>query len=163
MLRSNFMRILLVAGSVLILIGVILMTWMLLTEDDRNVIVVNIDGKIPAIKFESLKLIPGGECEYTITLKGDNAKEYEFFIDFAESEEKTLKHFARVKIISNNEVVYDELLADAFESEALKLPVDFNIDLNTELKIVYYMPLEVGNEAKNAEAKFELLLKAINE
>ena len=46
--KKYILRILLVAGSVLILIGVILMTWMLLTEDDRNVIVVNIDGKIPA-------------------------------------------------------------------------------------------------------------------
>ena len=34
---------------------------------------------------------------------------------------------------------------------------------NTELKIVYYLPLEVGNEAKKAEAFFELLIKASNE
>ena len=31
------------------------------------------------------------------------------------------------------------------------------------MKIVYYMPIEIGNEAKNAEAIFDLLLTATNE
>ena len=68
-----------------------------------------------------------------------------------------------MKIVSNGETVYDELLATAFEDEILVLPVDFNEGINTELKIVYYLPLEVGNEAKNAEAVFEVLLTASNE
>ena len=51
----------------------------------------------------------------------------------------------------------------AFEKEKIVLPVDFDEGENTELKIVYYLPLDVGNEAKNAEAVFELLLTASNE
>ena len=74
-----------------------------------------------------------------------------------------MKNYARVKIFANGEVVSDEQLADAFENEKIILPVDFDEGKNTELKIVYYLPLEVGNEAKKAEAFFELLLKASNE
>ena len=164
MSKSWVKRIILIAASVLILIGVSLMTWMLVTEDDRNNIEVRLsDGETEKLKFESLSLVPGEQCEYNIILKSDNAKKYDLSLDFVETEEKTLKDFARVKILSGSEVVYDELLKTAFEDESIVLPVDFTKEKNSELNIVYYLPIEVGNEAKNAEAKFELMLTASNE
>ena len=78
-------------------------------------------------------------------------------------EEKTLKNFARVKILVKGEAVYDELLANALKDENISFSVDFGEDKNTELTVVYYLPIEVGNEAKNAEAIFELLITASNE
>ena len=45
----------------------------------------------------------------------------------------------------------------------LFLPVHFDLLHNTELTVEYYMPIEIGNEAKNAEAHFELHLTASNE
>ena len=39
----------------------------------------------------------------------------------------------------------------------------FGEDKNTEFQIVYYLPIDVGNEAKNAEALFGLMLTASNE
>lgn len=163
--KSTFMRIVLIVGSALILVGVSLMTWMLVTEDDRSVIEVQLeDGKTQSIEFENLSLVPGEECEYVVTLKSENAKKYDLNLDFVDTEKDlTLKNFARVKIVANGEVVCDELLATIFENEDIVLPIDFTEDKNTELKIVYYLPLEVGNEAKNAEAIFELLLTASNE
>ena len=57
MIRSSFMRIVLVVGSVLILVGVGLMTWMIVTEDERNNIVVDLfDDDPDSLKFESLSL-----------------------------------------------------------------------------------------------------------
>ena len=54
MIRSSFMRIVLVVGSVLILVGVGLMTWMIVTEDERNNIVVDLfDDDPDSLKFES--------------------------------------------------------------------------------------------------------------
>ena len=162
--KSQVMRIGLIVISALIIIGVSLMSWMLATEDDRNAIVVDVsDGKSDTIEFNSLCLLPGEQCEYAIALKSDNSDRYNLTFDFVELEEKTLKNFARVKIIANGEVAYDELLATAFVQNDIILPVDFNNEKNTELKIVYYMPIEVGNEAKNAEALFNLVLTASNE
>ncbi len=164
MSKSSFMRVIMVAGSVLIIIGVTLMVWMLATEADRNVIkVVIADGETQSIEFESLSLVPGGECEYKVVLKNDNGNKYDLSLDFVEIEEKTLKNFARVKILSGDGVVYDDLLATTFENENIVLPIDFSEDKNTELTIVYYLPVDVGNEAKNAEATFELLLTASSE
>ena len=95
--------------------------------------------------------------------KSFKEKQYDLSLDFIETEEKTLKHFARVQIVANGDVVCDELLATVFEDEDIILPIDFTEDNKSiELKIVYYLPIEIGNEAKNAEAVFELLLTANN-
>ena len=164
---NNFKRVVLVAGSVLILIGVALMTWMLATEEARSDIEVRItEETFEVVEFEGLGLLPGEECEYIVALKGDRAESYTVTLDFVESEEGdggTLKNFAYVKIEADGEVLCDRLLSEAFEQEDIVLPVDFKEGINTELRIVYYLPLEVGNEAKNAEADFELLVKASNE
>ena len=161
---NKLIKIILIVGSVLIIVGVSLMAWILATEDERGIIEVKLeDGETETLSFESLALIPGEEVEYTIQLEKFNASKYDLELDFVETEEKTLKNYARVKIVADGEIVCDELLATAFENEKIVLPVDFEEDKNTELKIVYYLPIDVGNEAKNAEAIFELMLTASNE
>lgn len=164
MSKSRLMRIILVVGSALIIVGVFLTSWMLATEDERGVIEVKLEeGKIESMAFEDLTLVPGEECEYVIVLKKTNASKYELELDFVDTDEgKTLKNYARVKVLAGNEVICDELLADAFENEKIVLAVNFDEGKNTELRVVYYLPLEVGNEAKKAEAVFELQLKASN-
>ncbi len=162
--KSKLIRILLIVGSVLIIVGVSLIGWMQATEEERNVIQVHLeDGKTQSVAFENLSLIPGEACEYTVKLEKSGGDPYELKLDFVETKEGALKNFARVKLIANGETVCDELLATIFESEDITLSVDIGEKKNTELNIVYYLPIEIGNEAKNAEAIFELLLTASNE
>ena len=165
MLRINIVRIVIVTMSVLLLTGASLATWMLATEDDRSNIKITLsEGKTETVHFENLSLVPGESCEYLVSLKGDTAKQYDLTLDFVDSDkEMTLKDYARVKIIFDDDVVCDELLAKIFDVEDIVLSIDLTEEKNTELKIVYYLPIEVGNEAKNAEAAFELLLTASNE
>lgn len=164
MSKSNLMRIILIAGSVLIIVGVSLMTWMLATVDERNVIKVSIDnGDSKPIKFEALSLVPGDECEYGVKLVKGGSNKFDLKLDFIETGDGVLKDYARVKIVVQGNTVYDELLATALENENILLPVDFGKDQNTEFQVVYYLPMDVGNEAKNAEAKFGLMLTASNE
>ena len=164
---NNFKRAVLVAGSVLILIGVALMTWMLTTEEARSDIEIRItEETFEVVEFEGLGLLPGEECEYIVAFKGDRAESYTVTLDFVELDEGdrgTLKNFAYVKIEADGEVICDLLLSEAFEKEDIVLPVDFKEGVNTEFKVVYYLPIDVGNEAKNAEADFELLITASNE
>ena len=161
MTRKIIMRAILAASSILILIGVALMCVAMGTSNVENEITVKVEDRfVETLEFENLTLIPGESCEYTIKLKGDAAKQYELRLDFVETEEKTLKNFAYVKILSGDETVCDKLLADAFDADDLALQVDFRENKYTELTIVYYLPTDVGNEAKNAEAIFELQLSA---
>ena len=165
--KSILMRILLIAGSAMIIVGVSLMGWMMATEEEQNVIRVELDeGDTETVGFEALALVPGESCEYTVLLKKESTAKFDLRLQLSETEAGragTLKNFARVKILSGETVLYDELLLDAFTDEAILVPVDFDQNQNTELKLVYYLPIGIGNEAKNAEAEFELLLTASNE
>ena len=168
MFNSKVRRILLIVTCILILIGIALMAWAYFVHRDKNVIKIKLDiGTSESIKFEELSLLPGESCEYTIRLTRNGSEDkYELGLDFREistADNQLLKEFAYVKIEAGGETVYQMLLADAFEDSVLKLPVDLKKNVNTELKIVYYLPIDVGNEAQNAEAFFELLLTASNE
>lgn len=163
--KSKLMRIFLILGSAMIIVGISLTGVMFATEDERNVIEIELEeSKTESLTFEDITLIPGEECEYIIRLEKTRLSKYDLALDFVDTdEEKTLKKFARVKIIADGEVICDELLADAFKNDKIVLPVDFGEEKNTELKLVYYLPVEVGNEAKKAEADFELLVTASND
>ena len=157
MTRNIIIRSLIAFGSLLIIVGVSLIGWINSTSADKNEIKVEIEeGHTESVEFKDFELVPGASCEYTVKFNGERARQYDVTLDFVEKEDKTLKKFAYVKIISGDEIIYDRLLADAFEDDVLEISVDFDNNENTELKIVYYLPIEVGNEAKNAEAVFEL-------
>ena len=164
MLTKSIMKIILTIASVLIIIGMFLMAWALLTAQERNVIKVFLDsGDTKPIKFEALSMVPGDEQEYSVKLMKSKADKFDLSFDFVENGDGELKKYARVKIIANDNAVYDDLLVNAFENDLPTVSVDFGTGKNTEIRIVYYLPIDVGNEAKNAEALFELNLRASNE
>lgn len=164
MQKNKLMQVAILIGSVLIIIGISLMLWSVLTNDERNAIKISLDiGDSKPIKFEALSLIPGDECEYSVKLQRSRAERFDLSLDFVEIGDGALKDYARVKIIAKDDVVYDELLANTLENKRILFSVDFGEDKNTEFRIVYYLPLDVGNEVKNAEAQFELVLTASNE
>lgn len=165
-LRSVTLRIVLVLASMLILVGVTLIGWIVATSDDRDVVMVKLDaGESQTLTFEEQDMVPGSVCEYDIELRKENARKYDLSIDFIDKvEEMTLKNYVRVRVVANDDVVVcDDLLATAIEKDDITLPVDFDEEKNTNFKVIYYLPVNVGNEAKNAEAVFELVLTAVNE
>lgn len=163
-MRSILMRVLPVVGSVLIMIGALFSGWLVATEEERNVINVRVsEENTQTVTFEGLRLVPGDQREYTILLDRSKTKTYDVKLDFTEEEERELKHFVRAKIIADGQQVCDELLATLVEGDDIILPALGGKEKQTELTIVYYLPAEVGNEAKNAEAKFLLQITASNE
>ena len=126
MARSIFRRLVVITSCILILISVVLLAVAMATSDERNEIKVDLkDGVTESVEFEGIDLVPGESCEYVIKFKGDSFFKYDTHLDFVEKEEKTLKNFAYVRVMSGDEVVYDELLATAFESDGIDLSVDF--------------------------------------
>ena len=156
--RGKLMRIILAVIAALILVGVVLMAWSWWTRNNRQVIRIDLDDRIEPVAFENLCLIPGDSCTYTIRLTGDAAKKYDLHLSFEETQEKNLKNFACIRIESNGQVLCDELMATVFAGEGIDLSVALNRGQQQDLIITYYMPIEVGNEAQNAEAFFDLLV-----
>lgn len=160
-LRQFIMRIGIIVTAVLIIIGVILTIWMLNDRNRQDVIDIGLDSTISPISFDKLKLMPGDSTEYTLAFKGKKTKVYDVRLDFEDvNEEGTLKNFIRIKIMSGETEIYDGLLAEAIEKEFDELRVDFKRGKNTTLKLIYYMPLEVGNEAKLATTDFRMHINA---
>ena len=164
MFQNNAIRVLMIVLSLLIFVGLVLIDQLMLHRGDPGVIRVDLkDGITETLTFENLALVPGSSCEYTVKLQTDRAKACSLTLDFEETGKGTLDDFARVKILYDGTVVCDELLATVFAREAISLPIDFDQKTSEQLRIVYYLPLDVGNEAKNAKAVFELRLTANNE
>ena len=164
MIKRRVMNTVLVLACILIIIGVLLSGWNLENAKNKDVIKVFLkDGETEIVSFDGLGLVPGASCEYIVKFVGDGALSCDVGFNFVELSGAVLKDYARVKILANGEVLYDELLATAFQHGDFSLQVDFPNKVNTELNFVYYLPIEVGNEVKNADAFFELHLTAENE
>lgn len=157
MKRALIMRVGIILIAVLIIIGVILTLLLMCDRHRGKVFDIGLDKSISPIEFEGLKMVPGDSVEYRLAFTGRQAGAYDTQLDFTDADaDGRLKNFVRVKILSADEEIYDELMADAIEGEPLRLRVDFKNDKNTELMLIYYMPLEVGNEAKLATSDFRL-------
>ena len=166
-LRMLIMRIIGITASIIMLIGVGIMLYSFATEEERTVLSIDLDKTGEegfTMEFDDLCMLPGESSEYTLELSHDAVDQYKLHLDFFDSDETlTLKNFARVKVVSNSGVVCDKLLADIFKEDKIVLDVDFDKGENLVLKFIYYMPSEVGNEAKLAEADFGLTITATNE
>ena len=108
-------------------------------------------------------LISGEACTYTLQLEGDVAEQYEVHLLFEEMQSGTLKNYAYIRIEANGQVLCDQLMATVLAGEGIDLFVDLHQVEQQEVIITYYLPIEVGNEAKNDEAVFDLLITASKE
>lgn len=153
----------LIVMCVMALVGVALTAYFLSAA--KNVIKVEIEpDKTQAVEFEHLGLHPGESCEYILRLSSEYSEEYRLELKFKDrAPELTLKDYACVRIERDGETVCDEVLATAFELDCITLGIDFSHGAKNEITIVFYMPEEIGNEAQDAEADFELLITATDE
>ena len=167
MSRRRILQIVLAISSVIVIVGVVLMGVVMGSEDDRNVIKVvldEIEGETN-VNFEYLTLVPGESCEYTLSFDAEEANEYDVTLEYYEKEVDkghVLKDYARVRIESGEEILCDELLAAVFDGMTFRFPVNVEAKQNTQIRMVYYLPIDVGNEAQDAEAFFGLKITATN-
>lgn len=159
-IKKKIINIALIAMSVLILVGAVLT--ICFSTSDKHVIDVTVEAdKTKSAHFEELCLRPGESCEYTLSLSGKYTKEYRITLCFEDQNpELTLKDHAYVRMEMGDEVLCDARLSEVLERDSIELDIDFTDGEKHEIKIVYYMTEDVGNEAQNAEADFKLLVTA---
>lgn len=159
MTKRKGMTIGLIALGVLIIIGAVLSVYWL--TRDKRVIEVDLDAEdAQVVKFDDLCLLPGESSGYTLSFSGEYSKEYNVKLRFGDmAPEQALKHYARLRLEQDGEVLYDELLSDTFEGDAIKLKMKL-IGKTQDIEVRFYLPADVGNEAQGAEADFELLITA---
>ena len=152
-----------VLGFLTIIVAV-LAVFMITIADNDNIIRVDIaDGVSKEVTFNRVALAPGESCDYTLLLELEEVVPYDITFDFTELKNVNLKNYVYVKIIANNHVVCDKLLADIFKEDTIHLHVDPAEIGSEKIEVIYYMPLGVGNEAQRTRASFSLYVKATSE
>lgn len=162
-IKKKITNITLVVMSIMILIGVGLTIYFL--HAGKHVLQINIEqGKTETVWFEDLCLRPGEQASYTLLLNSRYEDAYQLLLHFEDEDPAlTLKQYTYVRIERDGEVLCDARLAELFAQEALRVTVDVTDQAKQELTVTYYMPEEIGNEAQNATAAFQLLVTATNE
>jgi hypothetical protein len=129
------------------------------SNDDQSIDVKMEYGETEIVEFEKFGLIPGESTEYTLYLSTSDGSTSHVTMEFSEQDDSPLGDFVRVKILVNDEELCDELLADLFGGNDVTISGDISSD-EFKVTLVYYMPEEVGNEAENAEAWFNVNITA---
>lgn len=117
-------------------------------------------GEGETVPFEKLGLVPGDSVTYDLYLSTSDGPTKTIYLEFYEIQDSPLKDFVRVRILVNDEEICDELLGDLMDSGKIDFNMDLSVGDECKVTLVYYMPTEVGNEAANAEAWFDLCITA---
>lgn len=159
MTNIRLMRLILALLSVMLLSGVTLTTYMLNEYQRENgegldVYIGDSDNKV--VTFEDLSLIPGEQCEYTVTITSATNAVYDISLELVELSESSLKNYAYIRAEYGKTVLFDCKLSDIIGTGSAPFTVDFTESDQAELYITYYLPETVGNEAQETDAFFEL-------
>ena len=166
-MRNKIMAIVLSASLIVILASAGFNAYLLwYNENKDDTIKVGLDGDGETVEFHNLQMHPGDQVEFELALTNEVEGECQLTLDFIDSAPEginNLKDYIKVIIIFNGEKVYEEELASVIERQLA--PIDCVLDKKkpVEMKIIYLMPIEVGNEAENAEAFIDLKITVSNE
>jgi hypothetical protein len=164
-LKGSFINVALTALCVLILLGLGLSAYFVASSDRNDVVCVELgEGEKEVIAFDSLSLLPGEEEAYKISLRTSVVGVGTVSLDFAEegSEEGRLKDYLYVRLIVDGETLCDDLLSNVLSRDAIAVECELSEETPFDFLVVYYLPVETGNEVQGATAAFTLSVWASN-
>ncbi len=161
MQKPKFISAALVTLSVLILVGVIMIYFLLNSQREQDMICIELaEEKCKTVSFEAPCLIPGSSSEYKISLLGKIEDDYRVTLGFSEEAALLLGQYACIRIETEEGVLCDAPLASVLDRSDLFFDCHLTRGEGYHIKIIYYMPVEVGNEAQKTEADFILTFTA---
>ena len=170
-MRNKVMTIVLVVSSVLILAGSLFAGYLIdYTEERGNTTKIDFDEKhnTETVEFRDMLLHPGETIEHTVSLTNEIEGKCKITIDFNEHKPEVyaneLQNYVYVTIVMDGkELCRDVLLKDLFEKKFEPIECKLDSKKPLDIKISYHMPLDVGNEAAQTDAFFDLVIKSSNE
>ena len=146
----------------MILIGVGLMIWMLLADHGGGAIKVRVDVDIPVeAGINDVVIVPGYKNEYHLKVTADKPHEYDLTFSFKEQGDTTsdLKDNLYILIEHDGVVYCDAKLSELYEGGPT-MTLQLKRLVAQDVKVVYYIPKEVGNEIKGDTADFGMFITA---
>lgn len=149
-------------GIIALLVGAVLVYFMFQPHImDRNIIKIDIaEEGTKVVTFDDFSILPGAESEYTFMFNEVDVTGYDVSMQFKTEADYSSYNFIHVRIIVDGEVLHDKPLNEMFALETVFLYIKPHIKRDVEAKVVYYVPLDVGNEAENAQLSFDVVVTA---
>ena len=161
--KKQYWRLLLIILSLMILIGSSMVYLLMRHGHDGNVIKMDIQyGQPQKVEFSQLAMVPGGKSEYIINPYRYAPGVYDLTFSFTDKElgHSVFDQSVYVYVEYDGVVYCDKSLVEIFESEDFTITIDLTDRVSEEVKLVYYIPEDVGNEIQGATANFELFIIA---
>ena len=151
--------------SLMILLGVALVIWVLLAKRNGDNIKVKVEIEeinVPKrVDINDYILVPGYENEYTLTVTADKPGDYDVTFSFVEkgNEDNILKENLYILIEYDGDVICNDKLSELFDVNS-EIQMELKRHRGQEIKVVYYIPIEVGNEIQGQVVDFDLYITA---
>ena len=115
------------------------------------------------LEVEHLALVPGSKTEYTVNMTCRIEGNYDLTLTFEQVKESPLKDYVIIEVLHEDEILETALLCDVLAGEPLLSRCYLSPQDSSRLTIRFRMPEDVGDDAKNLTADFDIDLKiAIN-
>ncbi len=158
-------NILIISMVVLTLLGVGLGTWSQLSQEkyvtEKNIVLDDKDKtQTEEMAVKLTEIIPGDKREYSIFLSALEGDAFNFTVKFEKGSEKSLAPFIDVEIFLDEGSISKTKLTELLNGQEVQFSKTFDATSKLEIKIVYSMGLDVGDEAQNTTADFNIILTA---
>ncbi len=120
-----------------------------LNEETKTEMEVNLSG-----------ICPGDSTSYGIHLEARESDLFDVTMNFKKTGQDSLARFIDVTVKLDGENISTAKLTDYLDGKSIAFPTDFDGRSTVKLEIVYSMDLEVGDEAQNTAADFNVILTA---
>ncbi len=105
-------------------------------------------------------ICPGMSVSYYINLKANENDRFKALMDFQKTESDSLAAFIDVDILVNGTKISSSKLSEHLGGKQIEFDANFENTSEIRIEIVYSMDLEVGDEAQNTTADFNIVLSA---
>lgn len=161
-MKNSSINILIVSMILFALMAIMLSVFLEEAHDDfKETVTVNDAGVTEeTLNVRGLSLVPGQEQDYEIGLRCKASGKYFISFEFVEKVDGGMKEFVYLTINSGDTSVYSGELAALIDTDVY-IGFDGYLDADDPLtiQITYSMPIDIGNEARNTFADFDIHLK----
>lgn len=127
-------------------------------EDFEENITVSKEGTTTStVAVHDLALLPAASRTYTVHLRCKASGTYRVSLVYEEKENGGLKPFVNVTLKAKDEIVWNGTLQALLDSDVnLNFLAELQAEDAYDVQITYDMPQEIGNEAKDTFADFDV-------
>ena len=160
---KNKVRVLIFIMALMIFFGAILTIIMLFQSCGANQNIYVKIAKTDVTKLQQIRLegmYPGSKHEYTLNITAELPGTYKLGFDYEEIRDEGLKKYIYVEMIYEGVMLYQGNLSDLLGEKQISLETELNERNPIQIRIVYKMPKEVGNEAQGASMDFDIIISS---